>query len=261
MRRIGILTCAVLVGATLAAPADADAQRAQQPAVTIEAFGGAADYGRFLEQAAVEDLVLDDGLIAFGPRVERELTAETGATFGGSIGIWPWEKTAARIGFTWSGSQLEFKDDTGNGSQTFDSELTDMNTYVLSAELLRFLFDAHDNTFAPYANAGVAAVWWSLDENGTLANPADAIAGGDETEFRFGGVGGLGLQIRLGASWATRLEVSTFGLGNPFDGDEGFRNTNPAWFTFDEPNNVRMTRMTVALTYSFLGDGPLLHER
>ncbi len=42
------------------------------------------------------------------------------------------------------------------------------------------------------------------------------------------------------------------GLGNPFDGDDAFRTVTG--LTFDEPSTTRLTRVALALTYSFLRD-------
>lgn len=225
--------------------------------LTIEVNAGAADYGRFLEQARVtiEDPdLIPGGPLVFTSREERELTAETAFTFGGSIGTWFQDDLGVRLGVNYNPTQFVFEDDTGDGSEEFDSdEVADLSAFTLSLEVLKFLVDPEENRFAPYANAGVAAGWWDLgeDEDGAAVSP---IVAQEETQMRWGGVGGIGLQIGLTESFSTRIEISTFGLGNPFDGDEAFQVDDDEFATFDEPNSVRLTRLTLGLAYTFGGE-------
>lgn len=254
MRRATKIATSVLLSVALF-PTAGSAQRMERPRLTIEVFGGLGNYGRFLEQ-------LIDGTppgFFLTPDIrERELTAENSFAFGGSLGIWPWEKTGVRLAFTWSNTDLEYEDDTGIDSDALDLEdLADLSNKTLSLEVLRYLL-AHHRRISPYAVAGVAATWWGLDDE---EDRGEIQSNDGDTQFRWGGVGGIGLQIRARDRIGVRLEATTFGLGNPFDGDDSFTTrsgrtaqlspTNPRLvLPIDEPGSVRFSRYTVALTYS-----------
>ncbi|HEX7117899.1 MAG TPA: hypothetical protein VF212_03880 [Longimicrobiales bacterium] len=234
---------AVLAGAALL-PADGLAQRGRRSddadypdaRYTVEIFGGLADYGRFLEQFAGD----------FGLSEQREVTASTALALGASVGMFPWEKTGVRLAFTWSPTDLEFQDDSGLDIDALDEDdIADLTASVLSLDVIRFLLDPSER-FTPYASGGITATWWSLDdENGEILSE-------DDTQFRWGGYGAIGLQYRATRKFGVRLEVATMGLGNPFDGKDSYRTATG--ITFDEPSTVRLTRIALALTYSFLRD-------
>jgi len=235
------MTCAALL------PTNAEAQRMRgamfpEARFTIEVFGGLADYGRFLDQYVFLLDVDEDTVLAFG---QREVTAKTALALGLSVGGFFWDKTGVRLGFTWSPSEIEFRDDTGTDSEIFDEDdVADLSAYVLSLELMRFLFDPR-RRFAPYVAAGITGTWWSLDEDDD-----DEILSTDATHFRWGGTTSIGVQYRATRNFGLRAEVATMALGNPFDGNDSFR--TDSGLTFDEPSTVRFTRITLALTYSFL---------
>lgn len=236
--RPAMLAAAVSFAALL--PADAEAQRMRgarfpDARFTLELFGGLADYGRFLEQYV---LVVD----FLG---QREVTANTALALGGSVDAFIWDRTGVRLGFTWSPSDLEYRDDSGLDVEVLDEdEVADLSVYVLSLDLMRFLLDPA-RRFAPYAAAGITAAWWSLGDD-----DAGEIITTDDTHFRWGGTGSVGLQFRANRNIGLRAEVATMALGNPFDGNDAF--VTDTGLTFDEPSTVRFTRITLALTYSFL---------
>ena len=243
--RMAMVSAAMACAALL--PTNAEAQRMRgamfpEARFTIEVFGGLADYGRFLEQYAVIRDVDEFEVIAFG---QREVTAKTALALGLSVGGFFWDKTGVRLGFTWSPSEIEYRDDTGTDSELFDEDdVADLSAYVLSLDLMRFLFDPR-RRFAPYVAAGITGTWWSLDEDDD-----DEILSTDATHFRWGGTTSIGLQYRATRKIGLRAEVATMALGNPFDGNDSFR--TDSGLTFDEPSTVRFTRITLALTYSFL---------
>lgn len=244
---------AALLGLGLfAAPAYA---QKQEPRFTLAAYGGVASYGRFVEQFAAE---------GFGAVRERELSAGTGAAVGGSLGffpsIWGINDIAARVGFQWTTSEFEFENDDPRVPDDFDddeAEAADFNTYTASVDVMKFLGNASGRV-APYAIAGVSGTWWSLDDGededdidgvGTFGSVRPTLDG-DDTVFRIGGIGGLGLQIRATDAFAIRLEAARYEIRNPFDGDgeDAFGISTGA--TFDEPNRVGVNRLSLGLTYT-----------
>jgi opacity protein-like surface antigen len=237
-------TLALLGLALVAAPLEqASTQEAMAPRFTVEAYGGASTFGRFLEQR-------------IGGAGERELTANTALAVGGSVGLRAWDRASVRLGFTWSPTELEFEDDRDLGVGDFDEEaLTDLDAYVLSLEVLSLVL-GEERRLSPYAVAGIAGGWWSLDgedeaEFGAGEDHATLATEDGDTQFRPGGVLGTGLQLRATPRLLIRLEAATFRLGNPFDGDESFRVASGQ--TFDEPERVGMNRFTLNLAYAFGG--------
>lgn len=219
---------AALVATAIAAPA------AAQTDVGVELSGGVADWGRFLEQH------VDDR--------QRELSAETSGAFGLAISAQPWDKTAIRVAGTWVPADLEYDDDTGDDREVLDRELSDMDVVVLSLGLVKYMFDPKA-TLAPYASGGITATWWSLDEEGTEIVQAGADA--DDSLWRFGGTGAVGIRWNATPRIAVDAEWTSQGLGNPFDGSDSFRTATGE--VFDEPGTVRLSRIGLGLTYRFGG--------
>jgi hypothetical protein len=229
-------TLALLGLALMATPAErASTQEKMAPRFTVEAYGGAATFGRFLEQR-------------IGGAGERELSASPALAVGGAVGVRPWRSAALRLGFTWAPTELEFENDRGLGGELEEEGLTDLNAYVLSLDVLSYFF-GEDRRLAPYAVAGVVGGWWSLEEGEEFG--AGEIVAEEDTQFRSGTVLGTGLQFRATPRLLLRLEATTAQLGNPFDGEDAFRVSSGT--TFDEPERVPVTRFTVNLAYAFGG--------
>jgi outer membrane protein W len=213
----------------------AQAQKRGNRGVTLEAFGGVALYGRFLEQR-----------IGVAPTLERELTAGNALTLGGAVGYGLWENTSVRAEFTWSGSEFEYKDDSALGDVDVDiDDLADVDVYVASVSIQR-LFGPPRMKVRPYGIAGVSANWWNLGVP-SVDGPGEILPVGGETQFRWGGVGGVGLLYRAKDRFGVRLEVTRLSSGNPFDGDDAWRTATGE--TFDEPTTAGFTRVTLGLAY------------
>lgn len=249
MNRSGLILLTVLL--LTAAPPVAAQQRGEAPRFAIEAFGGASIFGRFLEQR-VSDAVLPAG----GP-AERELNAETAVAVGGALNLRLWEKTTVRAGLTFSPTEFEFEDDSGLGGDADDAEdggLVDLNVFTAELSALGLLGPS-DLRVRPYGVAGVTGTWWSLDEGeeDILVDGARAVVAGadDDTQFRVGVIGGVGVQIQAGEGFLVRLEAGTIQSRNPFDGEDAFRATGGE--TFDEPERVSTHRVTLSLAYAFGG--------
>jgi hypothetical protein len=241
------LTISLALSLALLHPQPVQGQDSMEPRFFIEAGGGAALFGRFLEQ--------EQG--RFTP--ERELTASTSGVVRAALGVRPWAKSAVRLAFAWAPTEFEFESDAGlDLDDDFDEEdgLSDLNTYVLSLDVLRFLSDERTR-FAPYATAGIAGVWWSMEEgdNGFGTGTGERVIvspAGDDSQFRPGTVFGVGLQVRATQSLLLRLEANSYRLGNPLDGENAFRVTTGGR-VIDEPDWVSMNRLTLGLAYVFGG--------
>ncbi|HEX7048773.1 MAG TPA: hypothetical protein VF188_01075 [Longimicrobiales bacterium] len=246
-RRLAIVAWIALT-AIMLSPGPAAAQRDEEarwflgfPNWTIELYGGLSNFGRFLLQSpTIVPLV----------SAQRELTADNAFGFGGSIGATILPRTTVRLAFTHTSTELDYEDDTGNGSDLFDiGDVADLSSNILSIEAIRFLLPERIR-LVPYGGLGFALAWWSLDDE----EERDLISsGGDNTRLRLGGVGILGLQYRVSWHWRVRLEATTFGGGNPFSGEESFRPLTG--FTIDEPTTVRQTLFRLAVAYTFGGPG------
>ena len=230
-------------------PAEAEGQRRTrgdfpERHVTVEIFAGVADFGRFLEEYVFDD---DDDDTFFDLLGEREITAKTALAIGAAVGARIWERTEVRLGFTFSPTELEFKDDTGFDLDRLDrDDVADLNVFVLSLDVIRYLLDP-TRRLTPYASAGLTANWCNLGDDGS-----DEIVAVDETQFRWGGFGSIGAYYRINRRLGAKLEIATMALGNPFDGDNAYVSVDG--IKFDEPSSVRMSRITLMLTYSTLKD-------
>jgi opacity protein-like surface antigen len=217
----------VIVSATTAAPG-----RAQQPVrpleITIGAHGGGAIFTEFLEQRA------DGG--------ERELVAKSSPVVGGTISFSRWDLSEVRLGVDWSGTEIEYQDDSGTDSDELDEEgLADLNLVVAQLSVVRHVVP-RDARVSPYLTLGFNVAWWALDE----------VAGGEvgaeeETQVRFGATAGIGALFAVSPRMGLRVEIDRATVGNPFDGENAFRVGGD---TFDEPSTVGILRLMGGLSYT-----------
>lgn len=130
------------------------------PRWTLELYGGLANQGRFL----LEALDGPNGIVQ-----QRELRAENSFSFGGSVGATILPRTSARLAFTRTSTDLEYRDDTGDGSNLLDQDdVAGLSSNVLSLEVIRQVLPERIR-LTPYGGLGIALTWWNLDERG--ANP------------------------------------------------------------------------------------------
>lgn len=237
----------IIIGIAVAAPA-AQAQRrgsdddarwfAGFPRWTLELYGGLANQGRFLLEAL-------DGPNGVVP--QRELRAENSFSFGGSVGATILPRTSARLAFTRTSTDLEYRDDTGDDSNLLDQDdVAGLSSNVLSLEVIRQVLSERTR-LTPYGGLGIALTWWNLDERGGI--PLIRAGDGDETLFRFGGSAVLGLQYRASRRWKVRLEATTFAIRNPFTGSTSY--VPVTGFIIDEPAQVRQTNFRLGVAYTF----------
>lgn len=224
------------------------------PRLVLELHGGWASTGRFLEQLviAVPDYLAP---VVIG---ERELRRENSFTAGGSVAYWPWALTGVQLGLAWASSDLRFYDDSGTDSHLLDQDgIGDLRSLILSLEVIRILVE-RPWRLRPYATAGVAGAWWRLTDE----HDADEIvSNGDNTRFRIGATGAVGLMYRASERFSLRLEFETLVLHNPFDGREAFGTRagqllilldgfDSTVLPIDEPDVVRMDRITLGVAYA-----------
>ena len=222
-----IVTAAValFVSATSAAPG-----HAQRPLeVTVGAHVGGSIFSEFVEQR-----------VGGG---ERELVAKTSPTIGGSIALSKWDFSEVRLSADWSGTEIEFQDDSGIDSDALDEEgLADMHMVLAQLAIVRHIMP-RDAAVSPYLLLGVNLGMWALDEEA-----GGEIGAEEETQVRYGATTGIGMRFAASPRMGFKVEIDRSTLGNPFDGES-------AWIvagdTFDEPSSLNVLRLLAGLSYTF----------
>jgi hypothetical protein len=201
----------------------------------VGVHGGLSRFGRFLLEEPDEDP---------SDRSQREVTGETGFAIGGWVGATFLPRTDIRLSFTHTSTDLVYRDDTGTGLDGLDLDgIGDLASEVLTLELTRYLVP-EDSKFSPYAGAGFLATWWVLDEASTgVQSPTGS------TQFRWGGMATLGVQVRVSSALRLRVEAATASSRNPFKGSDSF--VTASGHTIDEPNRVSKTDYRLGLAYFF----------
>lgn len=197
--------------------------------------GGAATHGRFLLQRMATPVA-----------GERSLRSEDAFTIGVGAGVDFLLRSAFRVSYTFSESDLEFHTDDGDGSEQFDvGDLGLLQRHVAAVEVLRYMFPAR-SAITPYGSAGLAAAWWLLEDSSPLATPT-----GGSSQFRLGALATFGLQVQLTPYSGARFEVATSSIRNPFTGSDSYR--AQGGMTIDEPTRVSQTDFRLAAVYYFAG--------
>lgn len=227
---------ALVLTAAAAAPEGADAQRTFRSVkdrffeVANWSLEAGAGYGN------ISRLLLQD----VGAR-QRELNPNGAFAWGVGASVTILERTQLRIAYTRVTGDLAYDDDTGDGGSVLDDDdLGDIGSSILTFEAGRYLFSDRAKV-VPYARAGFAIAWWSLDDD-----EGEFIDNGTET--RTGASGALGVQFRLHRRVALRLEAETYRVGNPFTGNESFIPTTGE--TIDEPGSVSSHTYRAVLSYN-----------
>ena len=195
--------------------------------------GGAATHGRYLLQRMA------------GPTTgERSLRSDDATTFGIGAGVDFLLRSAFRMSYTYSSSDLMFRTDDGDGSETLDIEETgSLQRHVAAIEVVRYMFPAR-STVTPYGSAGLVGTWWMLDQTSPLIAPE-----GGSTQFRLGALATFGLQVQLASHMGARFEVASTSVRNPFTGNESYRAQDGV--TIDEPTRVSQTDFRLGFVYYF----------
>lgn len=202
-----------------------------RPNWNIYMNAGAATHGRYLLQRMAP------------LSGERSLRSEDAFTVGVGAGVDFLLRSAFRVSYTFSESDLEFRTDDGDGSEQFDVEdMGLLQRHVAAVEVLRYMFPAR-SAITPYGSAGLVGAWWVLDESSA------AVTAAGSTQFRLGALATFGLQVQLTPYSGARFEVVTSSIRNPFTGSDSYRAQGGV--TIDEPTRVSQTDFRLAAVYYF----------
>jgi opacity protein-like surface antigen len=229
MSRAGswIVTGAVALVASVTSAAPGHAQGPLE--ITVGAHGGGSIFSEFIEQRAGGG--------------ERELVAKTSPTIGGSIALSRWDYSEVRLSADWSGTEIEFRDDSGIESDALDEEgLADIHMVLAQLAIVRHILP-RDAAVSPYLLLGVNLGMWALDEE-----PGGEVGAEEESQVRFGATTGIGMRFAASPRMGFKVEIDRSTIGNPFDGES-------AWIvagdTFDEPSSLNVLRLLAGVAYTF----------
>jgi opacity protein-like surface antigen len=175
---------------------------------------------------------------------ERALRGDNHFGWGLGAGFDITDKLGLRLGWTYTNTNMQFKDYSGGGSDFLDSDdLGKLKSNIAALDVVHY-FVGSRSLIAPYAGAGVAGVWSSLGPDG----PALITPGGSQ-QFHMGINANVGVQVRVIPQLFGRVEWNTMGTRNPFNGNRSYKATNG--ITFDEPSRINKTEWRFAAAYYF----------
>ena len=179
------------------------------------------------------------------PAGERALRGERQLGWGLGAGFDISDQLGVRLGWTYTNTNMQFKDFSGSGSELLDSgDLGKLKSNVAALDIVHY-FVGSRSLVAPYAGAGIAGVWSSLGTEGpTLITP------GGSQQFNVGITANIGVQVRLIPQLFGRVEWNSMGTHNPFNGNRSYKASSGD--TFDEPSRVAKTEWRFAAAY-YLG--------
>lgn len=193
---------------------------------------GTSRYGSFLMQNV--------------PGGERSLRGDRHFTWGLAAGYDISDQLGFRLGWSYTNTNMRFKDFSGSGSELLDSDdLGKLKSNVAALDVVHY-FVGSRSLIAPYAGAGVAGVWSALSSDG----PALLAPGGSQ-QFNIGVNASLGVQVRVIPQLFGRLEWNSMATHNPFNGNRSYKASSGD--TFDEPSRVTKSEWRFAAAY-YLGN-------
>ena len=160
---------------------------------------------------------------------ERALRGEDGFNLGAGVGVDLMPRLGLRLSYTYASSNLAFRTDDGDGSNALDiDDVGKLRSHAAAVEFLRYVLPTRA-AITPYGSAGFVGVWWMLDDESAFV-----VAPTGATQFRFGALATIGLQLRLAERLSTRFEATSSTVRNPFTGNESFQALGGV--TVDEPH-------------------------
>jgi opacity protein-like surface antigen len=215
----------------------------------LSLHGGAGSFGNFLLQQT--------------PLGAVALRANRSFAFGGGGGFDIDDNSQIKLDYTYTGSNLKYRDWTGTGSDLLNvSDLGRLQSNVVSLEADHY-FVGSRSLVSPYAGFGVAGAWSHLSPDVVptsvfLNAPTQFLqTPGGSQKFGFGATANLGAQVRLTQEFFARLEWATMNTPNPFNGNRSFQSP---FITYDQPSRVSKNEWRVAAVY-YLGKQPPSQQR
>ena len=205
--------------------------------------GGAAGFGNFLLQQT--------------PLGAVAIRGSRGFAFGGGGGFDYDENNQFRLNYTYTGTDLRYRDWRGVGSNLLNvSNIGKVNTNVVTLEAAHY-FVGSRSLVSPYAGFGFSGSWNHLSPDVVATSvffpntPTQFLTTpGGAQKFGIGATANLGAQVRLTNEFFTRLEWNTMNMPNPFNGNRSYQ--SPGGITYDQPSRVQKTEWRLAGVY-YLG--------
>jgi opacity protein-like surface antigen len=212
----------------------------------VALHGGAGTFGNLLLQQTP--------LGAVAVRANRSFA------FGGGGGFDIDANSQIALDYTYTGSQMQYRDWRGIGSNLLDVSGIGKLTSNVVAVSANHYFVGSRSLVSPYAGFGVAGAWSHASPDVVPASvfvnaPTQFLqtAGGSQ-KFGFGATANLGAQVRLTQEFFARLEWNTINTPNPFNGNRAVQ--SPSFITYDQPSRVQKNEWRVAAAYYFGKQAP-----
>jgi len=209
----------------------------------VALHGGAGTFGNMLLQQSP--------LGAVAIRANRSLAV------GGGGGFDIDDNNQVTLDYTYTGSQMQFRDWRGIGSNLLNvSNIGKLTSNVVAVSANHY-FVGSRSLVSPYAGFGVAGAWSHVSPDVVGASvfspntPTQFLeTGGGSQKFGFGATANLGAQVRLTQEFFARVEWNTTNTPNAFNGSRATQ--SPSFITYDQPSRVQKNEWRVAGVY-YLG--------
>jgi hypothetical protein len=235
-----VLAC----GVAAATPVGAQQQSTTNDSYVTEMVNALTDASRWSLSGNVATSRYESFLMQNVPGGERTLHGNRHFGWGLGTGLDVSDKLGVRLGWSYTNTNMQFKDYSGSGSELLESDdLGKLKSNIAALDVVHY-FVGSRSLLAPYAGAGLAGVWSSLGPQGP-----DLITPGGSQQFHLGINANVGLQVRVIELLFGRVEWNTMGTRNPFNGNRSYKTT--VGDTFDEPTRVAKTEWRFAAAYYF----------
>ena len=236
--RMLVVACGVM------AASSAGAQNTTNDAYVTDMVESLTDASRWSLAGNVATSRYGTFLMQNVPGGERSLRGERSVGWGLAAGFDITDQLGLRLGWTYTNSNMKFKDFSGSGSELLDSDdLGKLKSNIAALDVVHY-FVGSRSLIAPYAGAGVSGAWSSLGPEGP-----ELVTPGGSQQFHLGINANVGVQVRLIPQLFGRVEWNSMGARNPFNGNRSYKASTGD--TFDEPSRVSKTEWRFAAAYYF----------